>query len=62
MINIQELKIGNYVMYEQTTHVITAITDEHDNNQWFVCGEDGDSCFLCGDKDVKNYIHNYMDG
>ena len=25
MINIRELRIGNYVMYEQTTHVVTGL-------------------------------------
>ncbi len=34
MINIKELRLGNYVMYEQTTHVVTAISRTLVETHW----------------------------
>lgn len=49
---------GNFELFK----ALTALRDDSDYMQWFVCGEDGDSSFLCMDDDVDKHIHNRMDG
>lgn len=42
---------------------VTAIREDSDYMQWFVCGEIEDSVFLCESYDnVESHIHNEMDG
>ena len=43
MINKKELRLGNYVMYEQTTHVVTAMSRILIETEW--------------DGGTENYIH-----
>lgn len=43
MINIKQLRLGNYVMYEQTTHVVTSMSRTLIETHW--------------DGGTENYIH-----
>lgn len=42
MINIKELRLDNYVMYEQTTHVVTGLQGGLVMSRWI----DGDDTYL----------------